>query len=290
MAPQRVVESFVASWNRMDLAGIVDALCEDVLYLNVPIGPIHGRDAVEKYLRAAWRFDSVDWQLLNIATSGNVVLTERVDNFTINGSRVALPVMGSFEVRDGQIAAWRDYFDLADYRAQLAAAGVDGQRSPDKSEDGRMANSNDNVLERERIRDLLARYCERLDEYDIDGVARCFSNDAIADYGAGRGGEIHGREAIAARIAEGQKAFVRTHHQLGQIRVRLDGDRAESTSYQMTWHELGSGRKDLVCLRYLDKLGKIEGDWQICYRTVEVTLVDGFPGTEWNWVRRSLPD
>lgn len=127
MAPQQVVESFVASWNRMDLDGIVAALCEDVSYHNVPLSPIHGRDAVEEYLRGAWRFESVDWQLLHIATSGNVVLTERVDNFTINGCRVSLPVMGVFEVEGGRIAAWRDYFDLADYRAQLAAAGVGGQ-------------------------------------------------------------------------------------------------------------------------------------------------------------------
>jgi limonene-1,2-epoxide hydrolase len=30
-----------------------------------------------------------------------------------DGGELALPVMGVFEVRDGRIAAWRDYFDLA---------------------------------------------------------------------------------------------------------------------------------------------------------------------------------
>ena len=29
------------------------------------------------------------------------------------GGRIELPVMGVFEVRDGRIAVWRDYFDLA---------------------------------------------------------------------------------------------------------------------------------------------------------------------------------
>lgn len=153
-----------------------------------------------------------------------------------------------------------------------------------------MASRIDSAWECERIRDLLARYCERLDEYDIDGVARCFSEDAVTDYGAGRGGEVRGRAAIAKRIAAGQKAFRRTHHQLGQVRIRLDGDEAESTSYQMTWHELQSGQKDLVCLRYLDRLHNYDGDWLIRHRRVEVTLVDGFEGTEWNWVARKTPE
>lgn len=152
-----------------------------------------------------------------------------------------------------------------------------------------MPTKHDRAWECERIRDLLARYCERLDEYDIDGVAQCFSEDAITDYGAGRGGEIAGRAAIAKRIANGQSEFRRTHHQLGQVRINLWEDGAEATSYMMTWHELTSGKKDLVCLRYLDRLRQIDGDWLIFYRRVEVTLVDGFEGTQWNWVERKAP-
>lgn len=153
-----------------------------------------------------------------------------------------------------------------------------------------MSNNADTLWEHERIRDLLARYCERLDEYDIDGVAACFSEDAVTDYGAGRGGEIRGRAAIADRIRTGQASFRRTHHQLGQIRIRLDGDSATATSYQMTWHELESGRKDLVCLRYIDRLAKHDDEWLIAHRRVEVSLVDGFEGTEWSWVPRRRPD
>ncbi len=153
-----------------------------------------------------------------------------------------------------------------------------------------MTDRLEELLDRERIRDLLARYCERLDEYDIDGVAACFAKDAITDYGAGRGGEVRGRDAIAARIRRGQAPFKRTHHQLGQIRISLFGERAETTSYQMTWHELGSGKKDLVCLRYVDRLVRLEGEWLIEHRRVEVTLVDGFEGVEWTWVDRRRPD
>lgn len=152
-----------------------------------------------------------------------------------------------------------------------------------------MANDVERLVERQRICDLLARYCERLDEYDIDGVAACFGEDAVTDYGAGRGGEVTGRDAIAARIAKGQAQFRRTHHQLGQIRVRFDDEGADVTSYQMTWHELASGKIDVVCLRYLDRVRRYDGEWLIARRRVEVTLVDGFEGTEWTWVRRRTP-
>lgn len=120
---RKIVEAFVAAWNRMDLDAIVDALHEQIVYHNIPMQPLTGRDSVSDYLRSAWRFDEVNWRMLNIACDGDVVLTERVDDFVINGGDVSLPVMGVFEIREGKIAAWRDYFDLASYRAQLDAAG-----------------------------------------------------------------------------------------------------------------------------------------------------------------------
>ena len=114
----------------MDFDAIVDALAEDVVYHNMPMQPISGRAAVRDYLRGAWRFESVDWLMPNIAVNGHVVLTERVDNFVINGHPVSLPVMGAFEIAGGKIAAWRDYFDLGSYREQLAQAADDKRQDP----------------------------------------------------------------------------------------------------------------------------------------------------------------
>ena len=64
--------------------------------------------------------EKVEFRVLNISAAGNVVLTERVDVFVLpTTSRSSCPVMGTFEVRDGKIAAWRDYFDLNQYMQQL---------------------------------------------------------------------------------------------------------------------------------------------------------------------------
>ena len=53
-----------------------------------------------------------------VVADGDVVLTERVDTFQMGDKTVALEVMGTFELRDGKIAAWRDYFDMASWTRQ----------------------------------------------------------------------------------------------------------------------------------------------------------------------------
>ena len=97
------------------------------------------------------------------------------------------------------------------------------------------------LLQERRIMKTLARYCVCLDEYDIEGVMACFTTDATADYGPGRGGLVRGREAIAARIARGQAAFRRTHHQLGQVAITLRRQTALATTYVTAWHERDDG-------------------------------------------------
>ena len=118
MSPVQVVEAFVAAWNRMDLDAILAFLHEDIVYHNIPVEPLCGKPLVSAYLRSRWVFDSIDWEMPNIAVNGNTVLTERVDRFTIDGRAITLPVMGAFEIEKGLIRAWRDYFDLAGYQAQ----------------------------------------------------------------------------------------------------------------------------------------------------------------------------
>ena len=50
----------------------------------------------------------------HVATEGNVVLTDRVDELTFRRFATRFWVYGRFVVRDGQIAVWRDSFDWLD--------------------------------------------------------------------------------------------------------------------------------------------------------------------------------
>ena len=63
----------------------------------------------------------IDFQIRHLVADGDVVLTERVDVFDTGDKTISLPVMGTFELRDGKIAAWRDYFDLQQFMAQSEA-------------------------------------------------------------------------------------------------------------------------------------------------------------------------
>ena len=65
-------------------------------------------------------FESMVIETLHLAVRDNLVLTERVDTFTVGQVVASLPVMGIFEIRDGKISAWRDYFDLAQITKMLS--------------------------------------------------------------------------------------------------------------------------------------------------------------------------
>jgi limonene-1,2-epoxide hydrolase len=60
------------------------------------------------------------WEVLHQVAAGNVVMNERVDRFKVGDKEITIKVVGVFELRDGKIAAWRDYFDLGMWQKQMA--------------------------------------------------------------------------------------------------------------------------------------------------------------------------
>jgi limonene-1,2-epoxide hydrolase len=103
---------------------IVAYFTDDAVYHNIPVDPVVGPDGIRGVFEMfTTGVERIEFRVLNIVGAGNIVLTERVDVFTLPDKTIELPVMGAFEVRDGKIAKWRDYFDLNQYMTQLAAAG-----------------------------------------------------------------------------------------------------------------------------------------------------------------------
>jgi limonene-1,2-epoxide hydrolase len=104
-------------------AELVEYFTDDAVYHNIPVDPAVGHDAILALLNMFMgAIDRLEFQVRNIAAVGDTVLTERVDVFHLPNGTIELPVMGTFEVKDGKIAAWRDYFDLNQYMAQLQGA------------------------------------------------------------------------------------------------------------------------------------------------------------------------
>ena len=145
------------------------------------------------------------------------------------------------------------------------------------------------LRDRAAIADVLATFCERVDEYDIPGLAGVFTEDCFTDYGPGRGGPVSGLEAVQTRIGRGQAEFRRTHHQLGQSRVTLRGDEADAVTYVTASHEHRDGARSRVHLRYLDLLRRTGDGWRIAERRAEAAVVEGMPDTAWVWVPRAEP-
>jgi len=65
------------------------------------------------------RMKALPWEIRHIVADGDVVLTERLDHFVVGDARISVPCMGVFELRDGKIAAWRDYWDLREFERQV---------------------------------------------------------------------------------------------------------------------------------------------------------------------------
>ncbi len=112
--PEVIVKEFCAAWGRRDVEEILAFFTDDAVYHNIPMAPVEGHEAIRNVLLMfVPPSESIEFEILRMATSGDVVFTERIDHFSMGGTVIALPVAGVFEIRDGLIAAWRDYFDMA---------------------------------------------------------------------------------------------------------------------------------------------------------------------------------
>ncbi len=121
--PEGVVREFCAAWRRKHIEELLGFFTADAVYHNMPLEPLRGIDAIRETLAMfVTPAESIEFDLLHIASCGNVVFTERVDRFAMLGKTVALPVAGVFEIRDGKIAAWRDYFDMQTWVKQASPA------------------------------------------------------------------------------------------------------------------------------------------------------------------------
>ena len=113
---QGVVDQFLAAWERADVAELLDFFTDDAVWQPGPMKPAVGKTA----LRAAM----VEWlqgavgvraEVHRQVSDGTTVMHERTDRYTLGGREMATPVGAAFDVRDGRIAAWREYFDMSPF-------------------------------------------------------------------------------------------------------------------------------------------------------------------------------
>jgi limonene-1,2-epoxide hydrolase len=109
-----LVQDFVSAFNRFDLDAVEDMMAPDIFYHNIPFAPCIGRRAFRDFM-TGFPAVSASWVIHAIAANGDTVLTERTDKFFMaDKSTISVRVMGAFEIENGKISKWRDYFDPAE--------------------------------------------------------------------------------------------------------------------------------------------------------------------------------
>jgi limonene-1,2-epoxide hydrolase len=123
-SPALLVERFLELLRLGDVDGAVALLAVDVEYENVGLPTVRGRERVRQLFRATLgRAESgFEAYVHTISASGPSVLTERTDVLKVRRLHIQIWVCGRFDVHDGQIVLWRDYFD----QMNIAAATIRG--------------------------------------------------------------------------------------------------------------------------------------------------------------------
>ncbi len=110
--PLEIVQTFMNTIGRKEYDAALAWVADDCEYTNVPLGTVRGPEGVRAVLEpffAPTLENEFVWR--HSATEGAVVFVERLDRHRLADRWVELPVTGVFEVRDGRISLWRDYFD-----------------------------------------------------------------------------------------------------------------------------------------------------------------------------------
>jgi limonene-1,2-epoxide hydrolase len=116
-APVDVVRKFCALMEDRDAEALRPLIADAAVYQNVGMPASSGVDAIVENMAAQFSMfpDAYAFEIVNMASEGSVVLTERLDYIQApDGSKPAVPVMGTFVVgEDGKITRWTDYFDVS---------------------------------------------------------------------------------------------------------------------------------------------------------------------------------
>jgi limonene-1,2-epoxide hydrolase len=117
---EKLVTDFCKAWGRLNTDEVLSYLTDDCFYHNIPMEPMIGKEAVRQFVEPFLKnAQSANFEIKHTTSAGNVVMNERVDTFVMGPKKIELPVAGVFEIRNGKISAWRDYFDLASFQKQM---------------------------------------------------------------------------------------------------------------------------------------------------------------------------
>jgi limonene-1,2-epoxide hydrolase len=122
-SPAEVVSAFLNALAEGDAETATALVADDLVYENVSLPTIRGKHRFAKGLQDFNRRGiGFDVRIHRITQDGSTVMTERTDALSFRRFHQQFWVCGVFEVIDGVITLWRDYFDWRD----IAVSGLRG--------------------------------------------------------------------------------------------------------------------------------------------------------------------
>jgi len=124
--PGEIARAFLKAMEPLDYDRATALVAPDCTYTNPPpIGTVRGPQGIRAVLEPFFAPTlENEFRILRSAENGPVVILERLDRHRLADKWVELPVTGVFEVHDGLITYWRDYFDAATILSQWPAPGT----------------------------------------------------------------------------------------------------------------------------------------------------------------------
>lgn len=155
------------------------------------------------------------------------------------------------------------------------------------------------LIDKDEIRDVMARYCRGVDRADWDLLRSAYHSDAYDDHGDYKGDVDGFIEFAKSRTGDAKQAM----HFLGQCQIEFASSTlAVAETHVFTAHTLGAeaqiaygavGKGGSVQIsqyaRYVDRMERRDGVWRIARRTVvyEATrlALDEVPPIKPDWAK-----
>lgn len=124
LTPLETVRRFMTLMEPLNYDEALKLISDNCEYTNPPplgtvVGPAGVRAVLEPFFGPT---KDNEFRVLREAAAGPIVFLERLDRHLFGDKWVELPVTGVYEVHNGLITYWRDYFDAPTILSQLPAA------------------------------------------------------------------------------------------------------------------------------------------------------------------------
>ena len=114
-ANDAMIREFFHAWDRRDTEHIMALFTEDAVCHNISFDPLVGKAAIRDFVAGYESRPPDQAEIRHQLATGNLVMNERVDHVTLGDRKFDVAICGVFEIRDGRISRWTDYYDSGQF-------------------------------------------------------------------------------------------------------------------------------------------------------------------------------